>query len=281
MLNHSGRPKRQPMDSTFKVYSLYDKRKLPGMTDPSERHRIEPSGIETSGKMRAGNRALSVMDQIRESILGGSVVTGERLNEVRLSRTLAVSRTPVRAALQALAGEGLLDYEPNRGFSVREFPLDAVVDAYEIRASLEGVAVRFAAERGLSREEKAIVERSLVAGDRLLERGSFEAGDLTIYRGINGDFHDTLLAAARNRMLGEMIRICHHVPVSSSRNIVAFEHRDVRRRHDDHHRIYEAIIAQEPWRAEMLMREHVSSVKASLIRSLTERKPDQTNTSGS
>ena len=229
--------------------------------------------------MRAGNRALSVMDRIRESILDGSVVTGERLNEVRLSRTLAVSRTPVRAALQALAGEGLLDYEPNRGFTVREFPLDAVVDAYEIRAALEGVAARFAAERGLSpRRNRRIVERSLAAGDKLLERGSFEAGDLTIYRGINGDFHDTLLAAARNRMLGEMIRICHHVPMSSSRNIVAFEHRDVRRRHDDHHRIYEAIIAQEPWRAEMLMREHVSSVKASLIRSLAERKPDQTST---
>src|SRR6202035_5501938 len=239
------------------------------MTDQTEPHTIEPSG-----KMRAGNRALSVMDQIRESILGGSVVTGERLNEVRLSRTLAVSRTPVRAALQALAGEGLLDYEPNRGFSVREFPLDAVVDAYEIRASLEGVAVRFAAERGLSGKEKAIVERSLAAGDKLLERGSFETGDLTIYRGINGDFHDTLLAAARNRMLGEMIRICHHVPVSASRNIVAFEHRDVRRRHDDHHRIYEAIVAQEPWRAEMLMREHVSSIKTSLIRSLAERHAD-------
>ncbi len=226
---------------------------------------------EFSGKMRAGNRALSVTDQIRESILEGSVVTGERLNEVRLSRTLAVSRTPVRAALQALAGEGLLDYEPNRGFTVREFPLDAVVDAYEIRASLEGVAARFAAERGLRPDERAIIERSLEAGDRLLERGAFEAGDLTVYRGINGDFHDTLLAAARNRMLGEMIRICHHVPISSSRNIVAFEYRDVRRRHDDHHRIYEAVMAQEPWRAEILMREHVSSVKASLIRSLTGR----------
>jgi GntR family transcriptional regulator of vanillate catabolism len=210
------------------------------------------------------------MDQIREAVLDGSVAAGKRLNEVRLSRTLAVSRTPVRAALQALAGEGLLDYAPNRGFTVREFPLDAIVDAYEIRASLEGVAARFAAERGLSSDEKATIERSLAAGDRLLERGSFETGDLTVYRHINGDFHDTLLVAARNRMLAEMIRICHHVPVSSSRNIVAFEYRDVRRRHDDHHRIYEAIMAREPWRAEILMREHVSSVKASLVKSLTE-----------
>src|ERR1700749_2955817 len=175
-------------NATFEVYSLQDGRKLRFMTFSSERHQVEPSGHEPSGKMRAGNRALSVMDQIRESILDGSVVTGERLNEVRLSRTLAVSRTPVRAAQQALAGEGLLDYEPNRGFSVREFPLDAVVDAYEIRAALEGVAARFAAERGLSGDEKAVVERSLAAGDRLLERGSFETGDLSVYRGINGDF---------------------------------------------------------------------------------------------
>jgi GntR family transcriptional regulator of vanillate catabolism len=51
----------------------------------------------------------------------------------------------------------------------------------------------------------------------------------------------------------------------------------VRRRHDDHHRIYEAIIAGEPWRAEMLMREHVSSVKGSLIKALAARNGDQTD----
>jgi GntR family transcriptional regulator of vanillate catabolism len=230
----------------------------------------EPAPLDAT-RARASNRALSVMDRIREDILCGAVSAGERLNEVRLSRSLAVSRTPVRAALQALAGEGLLDYAPNRGFSVREFPLNAIVDAYDIRASLEGLAARFAAERGLNPEERAIVEHSLSAGDKLLERGYFESDDLTTYRGINGDFHDTLLAAARNRMLTEMIRICHHVPVSSSRNIVAFEYRDVRRRHDDHHRIFEAICAREPWRAEMLMREHVAGVKTSLIKSLTER----------
>jgi GntR family transcriptional regulator of vanillate catabolism len=235
------------------------------MSDPSAPIPFEPAGSRT------GNRSLSVMDQIRDAILGGTVSAGERINEVRLSKTLDVSRTPVRAALQALAGEGLLDYAPNRGFIVREFPLSAIVDAYEIRASLEGVAARFAAERGLSAEERTVIEKSLVAGDKLLERGEFAEGDLTIYRGINGDFHDTLLGAARNRMLAEMIRICHHVPMSSSRNIVAFEHRDVRRRHDDHHRIYEAIMAREPWRAEVLMREHVSGVKSSLVKSLIER----------
>jgi GntR family transcriptional regulator of vanillate catabolism len=228
----------------------------------------------SAGGTRAGNRSLSVMDRVREAILGGAVSAGERLNEVQLSKTLSVSRTPVRAALQALAGEGLLDYAPNRGFTVREFPLPAIVDAYDIRAALEGVAVRFAAERGLPAKEREIIERALAAGDKLLERGSFEAGDLTIYRDINGDFHDALLAAAGNRMLSEMIRICHHVPVSSTRNIVVFEYHDVRRRHDDHHRIFEAVVAREPWRAEMLMREHVASIKTSLVGYLSERRKD-------
>jgi DNA-binding GntR family transcriptional regulator len=54
-------------------------------------------------------------------------------------------------------------------------------------------------------------------------------------------------------------------------------HRTQRRRHDDHHRIYEAIIAGEPWRAEWLMREHVSSVKGSLIRAPAARNGDQTD----
>jgi GntR family transcriptional regulator of vanillate catabolism len=233
---------------------------------------LDPAFPEPASGPRAGNRALSVMDRVREAVLDGSIGAGERLNEVQLSKTLAVSRTPVRAALQALAGEGLLDYAPNRGFTVREFPLPAIVDAYDIRASLEGVAVRFVAERGLGAQERKIIERSLAAGDKLLERGSFEAGDLTIYRDINGDFHDALLAAAGNRMLSEMIRICHHVPVSSSRNIVVFEYQDVRRRHDDHHRIYEAIVAREPWRAEILMREHVASIKTSLVGYLSERR---------
>ncbi|HTJ02409.1 MAG TPA: GntR family transcriptional regulator [Methylovirgula sp.] len=229
---------------------------------------------EIAGSVRDGRSALSVTDRLREAILGGEIATGVRLNEVRLSQMMEVSRTPVRAALQALAGEGLLDYVPNRGFLVRTFPLSEIVDAYEIRAQLEGLATRFAAERGLSEQDRHIIEQALADGDALLAKGVFETGDMSRYRRINGDIHDTILGAAKNRMLGEMIRICHHVPVSSNRNIVAFEYRYVRRRHDDHHRIYEAILAREPHRAEALMREHIAGIKSSLVNSLRHQAPD-------
>lgn len=227
---------------------------------------------EPPGSTRDGRSALSVTDRLREAILGGEIATGVRLNEVRLSQMMEVSRTPVRAALQALAGEGLLDYVPNRGFLVRTFPLSEIVDAYDIRAQLEGLATRFAAERGLTDQDRDVIERALADGDALLNKGVFETGDMSRYRIINGNIHDTILGAARNRMLGEMIRICHHVPVSSNRNIVVFEHRNVRRRHDDHHRIYEAILSREPHRAEALMREHIAGIKSSLVNSLSHRE---------
>ena len=224
-----------------------------------------PSEPAVSSVVRDGSRSLSVIDRLREEILGGAIASGERLNEVRLSQLLGVSRTPVRAALQVLAGEGLLDYVPNRGYVVRVFSGSEALDAYDIRGQLEGLATRFAAERGLSAEDRDAIEQSLRDGDALVEKAAFEPGDMSLYRIINGTFHDTVIGAAKNRMLSEMIRTCYQMPASSSRNIVGFEIRNMRRRHDDHHRIYETILAGESWRAELLMREHVASVKSALV----------------
>jgi GntR family transcriptional regulator of vanillate catabolism len=229
---------------------------------------MRPQKASTNG---GSTRALSVGDRIRAAILSGDVEPGLRLHEERLCRQLGVSRTPVRAALQALASEGLLDYAPNRGYSVRAFQTSEIVDAYEIRAMLEGLACRFAAERGLTVEERDVLERALVEGDALLAAPEFQVGDRIAYGAMNARFHDTIHAASRCRMLGDMVRLCHSVPQSSNRNVVAFEHYDVRRRHDDHHRIHDALVTRDAARAEALMREHVASVRAGLMRVLESR----------
>lgn len=237
------------------------------MLDKQTNEPSAPGETAVTSAVRVGTRSLSVIDRLREEILGGALASGERLNEVRLSQLLGVSRTPVRAALQVLAGEGLLDYAPNRGYVVRVFSGSEALDAYDIRGQLEGLAARFAAERGLGAEDRAAIEQSLREGEALVEKPAFEPGDMSLYRVINGTFHDTIIGAAKNRMLNEMIRTCYKVPASSSRNIVGFEVRNMRRRHDDHHRIYEAILAGEPWRAELLMREHLANVKSALLKS--------------
>ncbi len=217
----------------------------------------------------ASTRSESIIETLRSALLSGDFAQGERLHEVRLTEKLGVSRTPVRAALQKLASEGLLDYAPNRGYSVRTFPVGEIVSAYEVRAVLEGLAARLTAERGLSEQERATLEQTLRDGDALLSTELLTNEHRSAYSAMNATFHETIHSVAGSRILTDMIHLCQQMPVSSPRNVVAFEQRDVRRRHDDHHRIFEAILSREPWRAEMLMRDHVSSVKTSMVRSMS------------
>jgi GntR family transcriptional regulator, vanillate catabolism transcriptional regulator len=211
----------------------------------------------------------SVVETLRAAVLAGEFQAGERLHEVKLTARLGVSRTPVRAALQKLASEGLLDYTPNRGYTLREFSISEVIGAYDVRAVLEGLAARLSAERGLNVSEIATLQQALRDGDDLLRNGQITDDHRAQYSRMNACFHETIHGSAGSRLLNETVYLCQQVPVSSPRYIVAFEERDVRRRHDDHHRIFEAIIGREPWRAEMLMRDHVAGVKSSLVRSLS------------
>jgi GntR family transcriptional regulator, vanillate catabolism transcriptional regulator len=211
--------------------------------------------------------SLSTTEKLRAAVLASEFVPGERLYEVRLSERLGVSRTPIRAALQALASDGLLDYAPHRGYSVRSFDAAEILQAYEIRAVLEGLAAKRAAQLGMGDAPRRDIEGALLEGDRLLSRGHLIPEDRIAYGAINSTIHNAILTAGQARMLGDMLRLSQQVAPSSHRNVVAFEYQDVRRRHDDHHRIFEAILCRDPGRAELLMRDHVESVKLSLSRS--------------
>ncbi|WP_165899955.1 GntR family transcriptional regulator [Borborobacter arsenicus] len=217
----------------------------------------------------ATTRSASTTEALRGAILAGEFRPGERMYEFGLSQRLKVSRTPIREALKSLAGEGLLDHIPNRGYYVREYSIDDIVQAYEIRAALEGLAARRAAQLGLAAQERAIIEKALHDGEMFLKRDAFSPADRTLYGEINAAFHNAIHVASQSRMLRDQLRLSQQVAPSSHRNVIAFERLDVRRRHDDHHRIYEAILCRDAGRAELLMRDHVEGVKIALIRAIS------------
>ena len=99
-------------------------------------------------------------DRIRTLILSGDVAPGTRLGQVDLAERLGVSRTPVREALRRLTGEGLVDFEDQRGFRVAALALDDVVRRLEVRLLLEPGAARMAAERATD-EDLAALEESI------------------------------------------------------------------------------------------------------------------------
>jgi GntR family transcriptional regulator of vanillate catabolism len=212
-----------------------------------------------------------LVEHLRQGLLDGKFDYGSRLNEVHLSEELKVSRTPVRAALQVLAGEGLLRHTPNKGFTVREFSVSEIIDAYEMRALAEGLAARLAAERGLSDDIRQTLERTLADGDALLAKRSAKEAQRAAYAAVNTAFHAAIFDAAGSDLVQDVVRLCQRMPQASTHNVMAFELDDVRTRHAAHHRIYEAILAREPREAEQQMRQHVLSVKLSMIRTLRSR----------
>lgn len=234
------------------------------------------SPSDSSRLPKHGSRSMRVADELRARILSGELPQGERVNEAQLSLRMGVSRTPTRAALHALAAEGLLDYENNRGFTVRTHSARSIAEAYEIRAVLEGLACRMAASRQLDGAKIDRFEAALDAGDAVVAAFGEGPAAIEAYRAANVSFHDAVIVAAENQMLEDTLRLALARPATSLRNIVSFTSSAVRRRHDDHHRIYEAIRAGDGWRAEILMREHVTSVKLVMSHELRQRRsPDR------
>src|SRR5947207_4679399 len=88
--------------------------------------------------------------RLRELIVGGELKPGSRIAELSLVERLGASRTPIRMALVRLEEEGLLEALPNGGFAVRDFSEADIRDAIEVRGTLEGLAARLAAERGIT-----------------------------------------------------------------------------------------------------------------------------------
>lgn len=128
---------------------------------------------------------------LRERILDGDPPGGARLREVDLGSRHGVARHTVRAALRALAGEGLVVLEPNRGARVARLDADAVRGLFELRTALEVEAARLALERhgGLPAE----VSRAVVRLRRACERTPPRWGAVVA---AHDAVHGTLVAAA-------------------------------------------------------------------------------------
>lgn len=202
-------------------------------------------------------RSQAVTNQIRELIVQGKLSPGTHLQEIRLSSELSVSRTPIRTALNTLANEGFLIYQPNQGYFVRELNINEIMDTYEIRALLEGAAARRAAEKGISCEDEAELHKLLQEGDRILKKGHLSKEDINAYRTMNVNIHEIIIRSSGSTRLAEYIQQTHNLPLVSSRIIIWWNFDLLKRSHDDHHRLLKAISSGEAWRAEALMREHV------------------------
>ena len=134
-------------------------------------------------------------DRLRELVVEGDFEPGARLVEADICRRLKVSRTPLREALKVLAGEGLIDLQPNRGARVARMSAGGIADLFEVIAHLEGLAAEICCKR-MSPHDRLELEAMHV---RMMEWHA--AGRRHDYFEINDLIHRAIVARAGNRIL--------------------------------------------------------------------------------
>jgi DNA-binding GntR family transcriptional regulator len=139
-------------------------------------------------------------ERLRALIIEGVLAPGVRLNERELSEQLGVSRTPLREAFRLLAAEGMLLQLPNRGVQVVALSREDVRHAFEVMASLEGLAGELAAARVSDAE---LDDLKALQGE--LEK-AHKRRDLPGYYRVNRAIHDRLNDIAGNPVLAQTYR---------------------------------------------------------------------------
>lgn len=208
--------------------------------------------------------------RIREMILRGELAPGQRVAEAPLADMLGMSRTPVRQALPLLAQEGLLAEHETRGYVVRAFTAADIVDAIDLRAVIEGLAVRRVAERGASKALLRELRACLEDGDAIFRKRRLEESDEGAYAEMNERFHTLIIKESGSALLAEALERNSRIPFGGPQAL-AFDKSNPDQMYDmlhyahrQHHGIVEALERGQSARAEALMREHANSVKESI-----------------
>ena len=205
---------------------------------------------------------------LEREIIDGALEPGERVTEEELAQRMGVSRTPVREALRALGGQGLIERRRGRGIAVAErLAPDEAEALYEVRGALEGhLAARAAAV--MTADELATAERLQRSFRRVLEAGDPIATRALVT--LDSDLHWTIYNAARSSLAASLgsywgrIQRELYDPVYRSDPQVFAEQHEV---------LIDALRAAEPEQAEAAMRAHVRSGWAAVRASLAGDAP--------
>jgi DNA-binding GntR family transcriptional regulator len=185
---------------------------------------------------------------IQDQIVSGVLIGGTRLKPETIAHVLGISRMPVREAIRQLDAEGYVTIRPNRGAVVKTRSRDEVVELFEMRAALEGLAVRLGARRATS--------EMLDDLEMLDERLRRTRSNRVAWVERHDQFHDEVCATSgRQQLRAECRRL--RLALSPYLRLYMKVHGNPERPGFEHVQIIEALRQGEPDIAERVMRDHV------------------------
>ncbi|MDX3906396.1 MAG: GntR family transcriptional regulator [Pigmentiphaga sp.] len=222
-----------------------------------------PALVRAEGKTKSGGAQTTAAELgLRELILSGELAPGARLSEPSVAERLGISRTPIRAAMARLEDEGLLELIPSGGYAVKAFTETEIRDSIEVRGTMEGLAARMAAERGVAPADLDAMRDCLTDIDKTLKGAEKGVADLSRYVELNRQFHQMLRYLPGSSVLERQIERASNLPFASPNGFLQAQADDDEAwlslivAQDQHWMVLAAIENREGARAEAIMREH-------------------------
>lgn len=213
-----------------------------------------------------------VFEEIQDAIVTGSIAPGTKITEPGLAKEYGISRGPLREAMRRLEGRHLVTRIPHVGARVVSLSLEELLELYEVREAMEGMACRLAA-RQMPQEEinslKALLEKHEQQAE-LQENIAYyqKEGDL--------DFHYRIVLGSGNKKLMELLCGDLYYLVRMYRYRFSAASGRPQRAFEEHHRIVDAIEQRDEELAEMLMRRHIRASRNNVEKRLREAGTTQT-----
>ncbi|TQL73873.1 GntR family transcriptional regulator [Enteractinococcus coprophilus] len=208
--------------------------------------------LRGDSRERCRDTSRSLLSQIRDLVLDGSYSSDEIIPEQALAEAYGVSRTPIREALKQLENEGLVEIRARVGTFVRYPTRREVIELFQVKESLEGLAANLLAQRAPT-EEIEKLQKNVQESFKVVDED-----DGAAYARLVHEFHWTLVLGSKNQKLIEnydrlMNQLTYHRLVLETVSVPG----RIKQSIHEHQAVVEAIIAQDPMGAELAMRNHV------------------------
>ena len=195
------------------------------------------------------------LENLREAIANFHFAPGERLVERKLCEDLGVSRSVVREVLRHLESEGLVVSTAHQGPSVAKVDRETAQQIYELRAQLEAIGARACAQAA-SAQDLARLEAELA---RLT--AAFAAGDSRAILAATAAFYEIMFLSGGKDVAWAILKSLN-ARVSPLRRMTVTSAGRAGDSLAEMQRIYEALAARDPERAEAACRDHVAQAAA-------------------
>ena len=223
---------------------------------------VDAAQATQAGQEDSETLSENVFRRIQAAIVKGEIAPGSKISEPELARVYGISRGPLREAIHRLEGQRLLVRVPHVGARVVSLNHAELIELYEIRESLEGMACRLAAER-MSTTEIDELRRVLETHER---DATFQAGLGYYQQEGDFDFHYRIIQGSGNRTLTQMLCGELYQLVRMYRIQFSATPNRPRQAFAEHHRILDAIADRDGELAELLMRRHIGASKRNIER---------------